>query len=57
MHLGQAQGGFEIGFSPSRSTGDFSRASEIRRDDRVLYDSPLEESGFEPSVPLGAIRS
>src|SRR5438270_14084590 len=27
MHLGQAQGGFEIGFSPSRSTGDFSRAS------------------------------
>src|SRR5580693_9431143 len=27
-------------------------AIEIRRDDRVLYDSPLEEAGFEPSVPL-----
>src|SRR5580700_1136178 len=26
-------------------------AIEIRRDDRVLYDSPLEGSGFEPSVP------
>jgi hypothetical protein len=26
-------------------------AIEIRRDDRVLYDSPLEEEGFEPSVP------
>src|SRR6202035_3786214 len=24
-------------------------AIEIRRDDRVLYDSPLEEAGFEPS--------
>src|ERR1700738_4484103 len=27
-------------------------AIEIRRDDRVLYDSPLEGTGFEPSVPL-----
>ena len=26
-------------------------AIEIRRDDRVLYDSPLEGGGFEPSVP------
>jgi hypothetical protein len=26
-------------------------AIEIRRDDRVLYDSPLEGAGFEPSVP------
>jgi hypothetical protein len=26
-------------------------AIEIRRDDRVLYDSPLEEAGFELSVP------
>jgi hypothetical protein len=25
--------------------------NEIRRDDRVLYDSPLEEDGFELSVP------
>jgi hypothetical protein len=32
-------------------------ASEIRRDDRFLYDSPLEGSGFEPSVPLGEKRS
>jgi hypothetical protein len=26
-------------------------AIEIRRDDRVLYDSPLEGDGFELSVP------
>src|SRR5207253_3032435 len=26
-------------------------AIEIRRDDRVLYDSPLEERRFEPSIP------
>jgi hypothetical protein len=36
-------------------------AIEIRRDDRVLYDSPLEGDGFEPSVPrqifLAARRS
>jgi hypothetical protein len=29
------------------------RAVEIGRDDRVLYDSPLEGSGFELLVPLG----
>jgi hypothetical protein len=34
-------------------------AIEIRRDDRVLYDSPLEEAEFEPSVPrlLGSVNA
>ena len=30
-------------------------AIEIRRDDRVLYDSPLEEIGFELVVPCRAV--
>jgi hypothetical protein len=31
-------------------------AIEIRRDDRVLYDSSLEGTGFEPSVPRATVR-